>query len=347
MDMETRDNRTANPADEYFALEENGNLVISGDPITIDDDEKKKQDNVEQEIPAANDPGEVSADDEEPEQEEPIEQMEPTGEEEETEEVKPYTPEELDATDFDNVDIHRLPPELKAVYNRMRAGFGKKMEELAEERKAIQEELRRLREELAARQAPQPPVNRLSFARQISEYAKQQACEMLGISPEDFDPFDVTHQATLQLATNRLYDTYKENLRRQQEEELRQQQLREAEEQKRREFDALVDSYRKKEPNFKKIYNYFPEWANNMPAYQRDQMQAEFAKGNIEGLKKWFDKCRADWYAKNKKPEPPQVERSGASVGQQSQPKRVSADKFGSMTPEEKVKFLLEWGYAD
>ena len=143
-----------------------------------------------------------------------------------------------------------------------------------------------------------------------------------------------------------MYDSYKEHLKKQQEEALLQQKQQESEAQKQAEFERLINEYRQKEPNFRKIYDYFPTWAGEMPAKEWQAMQAEFAKGNIESLRKWFDKCRADWYAKNKKPDPPRVEKAGSSMGS-TPPKRINPRSFGDMTPEEKVKFLIEGGYVD
>lgn len=354
MTIENQDNQILDPGAEEFAIDEEGNLIVNGQVVG---DFGPEPDNE----PAAETGGDLETPPEPDMESEPEPESKPethdAGEPEP--EAKPdnqYTPEELDRTDFENVDIQRLPPELKEVYNRMRAGFGKKLETLSATRKSLEElveELKAQREQFQrqAQQQPQQqqqPMDRASFARQISDYAKRQACQMLGISERDFDPFDTAHQSTLQLAVSQLYDSYKSQIAERQLQAEQQRRLEAEEQQRRQEFDGLIAEYQQKEPNFQSIYDYFPKWASSMPAYQRDEMQAEFAKGNIHGLRKWFDKCRADWYAQNKKPEPPLTEKSGGSKGEPTAGKpKVSASEFGAMSKDDQVEFLIKGGFVE
>lgn len=270
-----------------------------------------------------------------------------------------YTPEELDREDFEKVDLRRLPPSLKAIYNRMRAGFGKKTEQIADLRKQLEGEIaesKRIREELERKARtvdPREEIPRTQQAEIVAQQIKAEACRLIGIPEEDFDPYNPTHMSFHQMATTKLFSEWQQK-RAQAANELAQRETETLAAKKfESEMNSTLEEYKLKEPNFAEIQKWFTEWQETLPVKEFKKIEEIARTRDIKLIRKEIlEKCRMDWYKTFKKSdkkinhEPPVREREDGHVDS-APPKKLDAEAFGNMSAEQQTQFLIDGGYVE
>jgi len=234
-----------------------------------------------------------------------------------------YSPEELAALDFHEIDPSRLPPEVRPYY-----------EEVAKTMNVAPPSVE-------GPQPQQPPQGDPLDA--LYETAKKRVEAKLG---KPFDELDPKHIAALSLEVNAVA-----------QEAQRMQRAR-----------AFVQQVASQEPYFAQIDAYAQQKLAEMPYKEAVRIQQAIAVGDVETVAKFWEETRKEWYEKtfNQKgqapatqttqatqpqpqakrgPEPVAVESAGdRPVGQKP---RIRADKFGQMTDDDKIEFLLKHGYVD
>lgn len=114
-----------------------------------------------------------------------------------------YTPEELKATAFENIDPNKLPPELQELYRSMQAPFSRATQQLAQQRAqydafiAQQQQAQQYQQpQHMQQQPPQEPqgVDRKAYVQKLFETAKGVVEQDLGERYDELNPY---HQAAL------------------------------------------------------------------------------------------------------------------------------------------------------
>lgn len=114
-----------------------------------------------------------------------------------------YTPEELKATAFENIDPNKLPPELQELYRSMQAPFSRATQQLAQQRAqydafiAQQQQAQQYQQpQQMQQQPPQEPqgVDRKAYVQKLFETAKGVVEQDLGERYDELNPY---HQAAL------------------------------------------------------------------------------------------------------------------------------------------------------
>ena len=243
----------------------------------------------------------------------------------EEENLEPYTPEEVQELGIERLDPRRIPEELVPFYRSMQADYTRKTQAIARERQQPMEP-----------QEKRPEPSPMDLVSHVETVAKARACEMLGLKPGQFDEYDSKHQVMLHLATQEIYDLYK-----QQQVQMQYAQARE------RDWAGLVEESRASEPNFEAIWQWSGEYLNELPYKDHQRVVARIQNGDRGEWKKVFDEVRQAWYSRRSGGAAvPQVVSGGAVPLLQGSGKRVDGKAFGSLSAEEQVQALIKGGYV-
>lgn len=249
-----------------FALDENGDLVIndSNETETETETEEKQDQTQEQSV-------ETQENNKEPESKEEQKEVKSTDKDQpqETEQkpeyVEPadkkyYTKEEIEQLGIDKLDPNKIPEELVPFYKSMQADYTRKTQQLAEERKRL-EQLKQqviLQSQLAELHA-QTNIPTTQLAQLLQE-AKLETQKELG---DKFDEFDPNTQA---LINAKLVE--KTN-------EIRQQRIAEQKIQQAEQYLQQNDPY------FSYIEPVFTQIVNNELTYQQvEALKAAYRNGD-------------------------------------------------------------------
>lgn len=242
--------------------------------------------------------------------------------------VQPYTAEEIRQQGIDKLDPNRIPPELVPFYKSMQADYVRKTQAVAEQRRQIEAYVRQQQEQQVAPDGKdQPDV--------LYEASRIRACQMMGISPEQFDEYDGRHITYLTAATNDVIRMAQE----------RQNQV--ADSQRREyEFNALMQHYEQTEPNFEKISQWAYQHVENLPYREYQRFMNVLGRGSIEDIHREVETLRNKYYSQQRQSaNPPDVEGAGGGDDREG-PKRMAVSSFGKMTSDEQARFLRENGYV-
>lgn len=253
---------------------------------------------------------------------------EPEAPQEET--VQPYTAEEIRQQGIDKLDPNRIPPELVPFYKSMQADYVRKTQAVAEQRRQIEAFIQQQQA-----QQSQPQAASEKQVDVLYEASRIRACQMMGISPEQFDEYDGRHITYLTAATNDVIRMAQE----------RQNQL--ADSQRREyEFNALMQHYEQTEPNFEKISQWAYQYVENLPYREYQRFMGVLGRGSIEDIHREIESLRNKYYSQQRQTaNPPDVEGAGGGDDREG-PKRMAASSFAKMTPDEQARFLRENGYV-
>lgn len=264
--------------------------------------------------------------------------------EERSETDRPYTPEEIRAMGIDKLDPSRLPPELLPFYKSMQAGFTRKMQELADERRI-------LRAAEGETVPPKEPGDNLTAAASelsqegttgkkdpftvVFEAAKRRACsDYLGIEPDQFDEYNGKHMAAVNAAMREMEATAREN-------EERNARIRK----QTSDFAALCTEFRASEPDFDTIAEtYFGRWMENLPYREHAETMRVFKSGSIGEIKAVIERVIGDYRkttAKTERKVPPAVESPRAAPLTQPAPV-ADPTVLASMNSFEQADWLVK-----
>lgn len=184
-----------------------------------------------------------------------------------------YSPEEVRATDFAKLDPERIPKELLPWYKSMQAGFTRKTQELAAERRAVQEAL-----EQATMGTPTAATERpeRALVRQVTEAARGQVEQYFN---EGFDEFNPAHQAAMTLAVQQMYADAAQAAGRQEA------------------LQGLETELRAQEPNYEAVYEYAKATALELPYREYMRLEEALASGDVRALRAYYDLARRGFYA--------------------------------------------------
>ncbi|MDT8900850.1 hypothetical protein [Anaeroselena agilis] len=172
-----------------------------------------------------------------------------------------YSSEEVRATDFDKLDPERIPRELLPWYKSMQAGFTRKTQELAAEKRAVREILEQARD---GAQPAAPEDAHRAYVRQVAEAAQGQVERYFN---EGYDAFNPAHQTAMALAVQQIYADVA-RVAGQQEAML-----------------GLEAELRGQEANYEAIYEYAKARVAELPHAEYARLQEAFASGDVRALR--------------------------------------------------------------
>lgn len=267
--------------------------------------------------------------------------------EERSEKDRPYTPEEIRAVGIDKLDPSRLPTELVPFYKSMQAGFTRKMQELADERRilrAAEGEGLSPKESpgdnpAAGAEASDSPQEGATGKQDpftvVFEAAKRRACsDFLGIDVSAFDEYNGKHMAAVNAAMREMEATARET-------EERNARVRK----QTSDFAALCTEFRASEPDFDTIAeSYFGRWMENLPYREHAATMRVFQSGSIGEIKAVIERVIGDYRkttAKaDRKTPPPAVESPRAAPLTQPAPV-ADPTELASMNSSEQAAWLV------
>lgn len=198
-----------------------------------------------------------------------------------------YSPDEVRATDFAKLDPGRIPQELMPWYKSMQAGFTRKTQELAAERRAMQEALEQVKGSTPAAGSTGSPQG--AYVQEVARAAREQVERYFN---QGYDEFDPAHQAAMTLAVQQMYaDTA----------QAAGQQAA---------LVGLEAELRAEEPNYNAVYEYAKARVMELPHREYARLEAAFASGDVRTLRGYYEAARRGFYA----------ERQGVRRGERSGP---------------------------
>lgn len=207
-----------------------------------------------------------------------------------------YSPEEVRAMDFSKLDPARIPRELLPWYKSMQAGFTRKTQELAAERRAVQEVLEQARGGTPGSATEDPGR---ALVQQVTAAARGEVERYFG---EGFDEFNPAHQAAMMLTVQQLHT-----------DAVRAAGRREA-------LLGLEAELKAQEPNHEAIYEYAKAKATELPYRDYVRLQEALASGDVGALRAYYEAARRNFYA----------ERHGVRRGERDKPAAPRLEGAGS-----------------
>ncbi|MBP2651952.1 MAG: hypothetical protein H6Q74_2777 [Firmicutes bacterium] len=317
-------------AAEQFAIElKNGQRRV----VRVPEEVKPRQENPAEEGGVGKEPS-----NEEPPQAELAKQAEPTDRPPE------YTVEEITVVnDISKLDPNRIPEALRGLYTAMVAGISRKFQEVAGEKKALQEMADSLRKQDAKEAKAKPSEVYEAEAKRV----KDTIAKMFGVDLADLP--EATHDWPQ--AMQDAYNDGRAFLRQQrQARETKEQQAKQQQGFVRRVFDELKAADAE-------AFEYAVGKIQNKELLEKDSQEVAQAllKGDKEPAVKLFNRLRDEFRGVEKSPaeEPkqppkaPALEKSGKQI-EQPKPNKTALDaaffdKFKTASPQDKVKMIGEW----
>lgn len=221
-----------------------------------------------------------------------------------------YSPEEVRSSDFEKLDPARIPSELLPWYKSMQAGFTRKTQELAQQKKAVQDIL-----EQAKGSTPPPTLENPQrvYVEQMTHAARGQVEQYFG---QEFDEFNPSHQAAMTLAVQQMYSDVAQAAGKQEN------------------LLSLETDLRTKDANYDAIYEYAKSKVAELPYRDYVKLQKAFTDADVGMLQRFYDVARKSFYA----------ERQGVRTGEQrsSAPRLEGAGR--GVTPEKGSPDFAELG---
>lgn len=185
-----------------------------------------------------------------------------------------YSPDEVRATDFVKLDPGRIPQELMPWYKSMQAGFTRKTQELAAQRRAVQMALEQAKAGTPAQEGAANPQG--AYVQEVARAAREQVERYFGAGYDEFNP---AHQAAMTLAVQQMYaDT-----------------ARAAEQQAA--LVGLEAELMAEEPNYEAVYEYAKARVAELPHREYVRLQEAFASGDVRTLRGYYEAARRSFYA--------------------------------------------------
>ena len=320
-------------SDPEYALDGDGNLVIS-EPS--DEPAPEPENKTE---PAPEPEGE--------DEEEPVTSEDNSDEEPEDKdgEENVYTPEDIRETDFEKIDVSKLPEDLQKLYKGMQASYTKKMQSISKQQSQPQQpqQPQQIPQAQPQQQPQQKQMTPEEARKYLFEMSKDEACRMLNIKRDDFDELNPEHVATLSTAHGRVYDMARN-------EALKQQKVRQAQ----ADYQSFMSELRSKDPNFDEISNWGMKYVvDELPYKEYTRVMSAFESADIDRIKEVVNEIREEWYRRNKKEPakkkkkvaPPPVVESGSSNEAQV-PTPPNPKDLSKMSSDEQAKWLVDNGIA-
>jgi hypothetical protein len=254
-------------------------------------------------------------------------------EEPETKDNKPpeseqtyYTPDDVRSTDFEKLDPSKIPPEMVPWYKSMQAGFTRKTQELANEKKVIHEFANELAERLKQQPAEQPKqMDAKTFYAQQHAFLRGEVASMFGVDsvllPDSLNEWP----PEMQLAyTDKRAQMQEESKRRQEAHNEEQQRLQQEQEA----IKAFTTYSNEIERDLRGIDNDAYLFAigklknGEVLEKDKDAIKKALVKGDRDTVMKHFEGFRQEYHAQKAgiktgekakdKPTPAKLESSGA-----------------------------------
>lgn len=327
-----------NPASEpEFALSDDGELIInepSDDPAPEPEPTDEPVD-----TPDDPDPGEEDEEDSDPPGDNPP--ADPTDKDGEGD---AYTPDDIRETDFENIDVSKLPEPLQKLYKGMQASYTKKMQSISrsQPQQAQPQNFQTPQPGPQAQDAHQKMTPE-DARKYLFDMAKDEACRMLSIKRDDFDELNPEHVATLSTAHGRVYDMARN-------EAMKQQKVQQAQV----EYQNFMVDLRSKDPNFDEISNWGMKYVvDELPYKEYTRVMNAFESADIDRIKEVVNEIREEWYKRNKKEPakkrkkvaPPPVVEPGSSSNADV-PTPPDPRELRNMSDDDIAKWLVDNGIA-
>ncbi|MDR3564795.1 MAG: hypothetical protein P4N59_25650 [Negativicutes bacterium] len=276
-------------------------------------------------------------DGETPQEEQPADRVE--------EQPKPYTAEEIRATDFDKLDYKRLPPELVPFYNSMRASQTKNSQEMAQQRKFLKELAAELQKSPAA--AP-PPTPEQRFTQRHNAL-KGAVAQAFNIRPADLGDDMNLWPPALRLA----YDDFNQYVHRVEERRENQRQETARQQKQVASFTAAVETELRAADN--EAYEYAMAKIKGGEVLEKDKRSiiGALVQGDRKTLAQYFEKFRKEFHQESERPKPkdkktpapPSLETSGQGTTQSRPVPKVA--EYRSADQARRVELMKAWGLLE
>jgi hypothetical protein len=253
--------------------------------------------------------------------------------------VVDYTPEEVASADLTTLDPKRIPDALKPLYKAMVAGMNKKFQEVAHERKTIDQLTEELKKTIQQPREPQPSVK--------DHYAREHAQVVADVERLfNLQAGELLPDPTLWEPEQRIaYDdirAYKRDQLRQQNEQ--RQKLTQQEQAAVKFANDMEGRYRKLDSEAYELimdkYN-----SKKLTVEEKEAIDTALTTQDQKALDDIFDRHRKTLRKvpdkRIEKPKPPVLETGG--TGKQPQVQAFNYDKFRTASQSDKVKMIAEW----
>lgn len=211
-----------------------------------------------------------------------------------------YAPEEVRATDFEKLDPARIPQELLPWYKSMQAGFTRKTQELAQQKRAVQEMLEQARGGTPAMDQESPQ----GYVQGMVSAAQDQVERLFN---QEYDEFNPAHAAAMTLLQQLYADANQAAGRREV-------------------LGGLESELRSQDGNYDEIYDFARAKATELPYRDYVRLQEAFSRGDAGVLRSYYEAARRHYYAEKqgvrtgeKRGQAPRLEGAGngAAVGKE------------------------------
>ena len=268
-------------------------------------------------------------------------------------EVKPYTLEEVSATEIDKLDPTRIPAELAPFYKSMLADYTRKTQALSTERKALEQRIAQMNQpQLQQQQAPQVPVQQeppqKSYYEQLYDIAvaNLEKPDRLGVPFNEMNPLHLT-ALTSEVASI-------------------QNQL--AQQRSHQEQLSNVVARYTSDPRWGEIQQYADNVLDNLPFSESKSIREKLVSGDLNYINNFLKTAKEVFYETNgglkvtqpavpttnppafptPRPtiQPPVLE--GGGVGVQASPaSSIDVQQLGKMTNDQLADLFIQRGFAN
>ena len=242
-----------------------------------------------------------------------------------------HTPEEIRDVGIDKLDPNRIPPELLPYYKSMQADYVRKTQDLATQRKQLEQHTQ---PQPQPQTQAQPEYNPKAYYEQLYGIAKSSVEKAIG---EDYDEFNPLHQTALadEVANIKAHI-------------IQQQQFHQN-------LGNVMNKYTQ-DPSWAEIDRYALEKLNNMPYQIATQVKQRIDSGDLAFIDQYLGMVKQEYYkSKNpqpqvvpqQKPRPPFMESGGGGEQPNNSPRQMDYKSLGKMKMDDQVKLFEKFGLTN
>lgn len=280
-----------------------------------------------------------------------------------------YSAEQIRDSDFEKLDPNKIPNELVPFYRSMQAGFTKKTQNLAEQRKSqdedfakkqaeIEQVLSALKQQVEQTQSPaQSSVQEdemLSFINTLSELSSERAAKILKLNDiDDFDPeLNRNHKIAFDMAKEQIFGEIQKAQAVEQEKTNHEQVLV----QKAQSLQNVFGKYEQLEPSF---WNQISEYAvaklDQLPWEKSAKIREALKNADCGVVEGYIEDMRKEFHAVRQGIKPSQGTRqtpkakvtpntveTTETVQRSTKANQFDASKLRDMSSDEISKFLAK-----
>ena len=299
-----------------FYLDENGTLVWKEAEDALREEQESEEESEEQ-------PEETQ----EEESEETTTEEEETSEEEADDPNKQESEETMVTVPINGEEVEVPLSELARGYMRQQ-DYTRKTQELANQRKALQNPL------YGATQQPAQPAPTRQQQPDLIALAKRMATQKLGLqSEEELSEVNLEHSLVVFSELQAL------------------QQQQAAMVNKQYALDNMERELAAEDPAYNEILLRFKNKIPDMPVGEYTKLQRAYDRGDTATIKEYYEKERKEFYAEKVKtktkpsPKVPKLEKAGSTpITKPTTKKKVDFRELGHMKPEQKAQLLMDMG---